>query len=288
MTAETEEVVEDMPIRQIFTSCRDCVFAEYNGDTVTDKGCVLGRPEKFEENGAEVIGIDDGKKRFLQIVGRYCNHCHNSDSPYIKGKPRSEWASAVRQHVKARVAILIYLNYASTLEHLTWTLESVEAFDQWPYEVVVILDDTKVTPASAIYTLRNKAIGCTWQVIRTEDWLGEHEKTEYRGNRRDRAIDIGVSKLNAERTTYYTISQAGTILPVDLISRIDTAINDEMIPLSVVVGPGEIITIQTKMHNHPFILGHRGWTMAEKLPWIIEQYGSGFKVLHYEELPEAA
>ena len=55
----------------VTTSCCDCVFAEYVGDTQTD--CSMGRLEKFRKNGTTVLEAHNEDKEFY-VVERFVLH----------------------------------------------------------------------------------------------------------------------------------------------------------------------------------------------------------------------
>ena len=69
---EKEYPLEDKS-NEAETICRDCAFAVYDEDSQT--GCSIGKLDKFEEQGAEIIEVyDETNKEFFVVMGRVCVH----------------------------------------------------------------------------------------------------------------------------------------------------------------------------------------------------------------------
>lgn len=57
-------------INQVHTSCKNCVFAVYDGNTQTD--CHLRLIDKYKEKNAEIIEVYDDDKEFYVINNKRC------------------------------------------------------------------------------------------------------------------------------------------------------------------------------------------------------------------------
>jgi hypothetical protein len=248
----------------LYTSCRNCVFAEYLGDTMTDEGCTLGRIARFEAAGATVTGVDDGVKKYL-VVDRFCSACHDPASPFLKGKGPGEWADAIRSFIRPRIAYVVHADLHATAEGLSATLGSVRGQGVRPAVVVLVDDGSPIGRPAMMRALRTSGLSCPWRRVVVEACPEEDERT-YGGDRGLRALDEGVAMLDPKDHVYYAVARAGVAFPAGLSGSLDRAINEELRAVSAVLPDASgVYAVQTLLHNHAQVGGNKGVAILEKL-----------------------
>lgn len=252
---------------QVSTVCRDCVFAEYNGDVATDRGCILDRIEKFEERGAVIEGWDDGQKKFLKVVGRVCPFNHREDSPILAGLPPSEWPAKAREFAALKAFYVIYAGKDADVEGVVASIGSATPQIPSPSTIIVVLDECEV-PVGKLAASLSKT-GFSFEIVVMEDWTSDEEKAAYQGNRFSRAIDAAVAKIK-EKRGYYTVIEAGKRWPPDFAKLLDEAQNDEMHSIIGVVDD-TFFAAYIAVHHHPLVIGNQGVPITEKFDYVVEE-----------------
>lgn len=118
-------------INKVHTSCKNCVFAEW--EDVTQVGCSTGMLDRLEENGVEIIGVYDHEKEFWVINNRKC--------PYFR---EQSWADQVDGDLVSKVEKETKLPYqliitaSNKFEELEQTIQSVLDQKLQPVHVTVI------------------------------------------------------------------------------------------------------------------------------------------------------
>jgi len=251
------------------TQCRNCVFAIYEGETQIENGCTLGRLAQFEARGATITGYDDGHKQFLTI-DRFCNACHNRQSPYLKGTTLAEWETAVRETIRMRLAVVIYCDASTTEDQLDRTLAGWAIGTIRPRKILIVLDDTGFDSDAAIAALRTAQIGTAWEVITPLPW-DEQEQVPY-ASHRDRCLDIAVQKLDAGTILYYHAMNAGQEPVPGYIDRLDRAINEELRPIVTVPDTPFGYTTMVAYHKHNDVVGNKGESIVTKFAVVNQAY----------------
>ena len=195
------------------TVCRDCAFAVYDGDTQT--ACSLGRLDKFEENGAEVVEVyDETNKEFFVIKGRVCVCWRHPDwQEKHEGRNLEE---IVKKETTIRMDAVVYIDKDSAYEDVKNTLDSLKAGQVKPACVTFVKNQCEVDDW-AIVTLGRKS-GLKWKA----ETIREDDAT------RGRCVDIAIRKTSAKDCNYYFVYNAGEIVPKNFISDINHSINEDM------------------------------------------------------------
>ena len=262
------------------TICRACVFAESEGDAATERGCTLGIIEKFEERGALVEGWDDGTKKYLRVVGRVCPYNHQESSPILKGVPPSEWAAKAREHAALKASYIVYAGPGAGRGEIEHSVASAAAQSPAPARVIIILDGAPVSvPKAAMIA---SSAGCPFEIVAMEDWVSQEEEDGYNGDRRSRAIDAAVAKIDDKRG-YYAVLDAGLEYPFDFAALLDAAVNDEMRAVAGVAGEG-FLAVMLALHHHPLIIGNLSTPISEKFGYAAEQANGAIEFLSLEDL----
>jgi hypothetical protein len=255
------------------TSCRDCVFAEYNGDEQT--GCEFDRLDPLEEHGARIVGQDDGSKRFFVIVGRVCN-AHRTRE-WGKRHPY-RWREAAIREFTVRVTMVIYLDAESTIDDMWQSLRSLtDSHDVSPAGVVFLLNDPKHDPVGIVQALRGTDLGFPWevkQVVPREDG-GQPDYGE--------AVDFAVKGI---KSTFYCVARAGYEWPDGYLATIDNAVNYDMIRF-IALAPdadGNALLMNTGVHNEVLHGNRGGLTVLEKIREVAAHEGTEHMIKTWDEL----
>ena len=196
------------------TICRDCAFAVYDEDSQT--GCSIGKLDKFEEQGAEIIEVyDETNKEFYVVKGRVCVHWRGSDWKN-KYKGRDDWDQIVAKETMVRIDANIYLDKNSTLVELDRTVKSLQKGKIKPVQITIINNCSTITRQLLASCGMNS--GLRWRV----ESITEDDAS------RLRCIDIAVRKVNANEFNYYCIFDAGKKVPTNFISDINSSLNEDM------------------------------------------------------------
>lgn len=191
------------------TSCYDCIFATWNGRTQT--GCKFDRIDKLEDNGAEILGKDDGEKQYFLIIGRFCNACRNHE--WGDKHRRREWKSIVEKQIEIPIDVIIFVKPNHAFCETLFTLDSLYNQNIKPKSILIAIDSPSESAgeissfytSDLIYDLKNRD-GIPWRVetLSTSD-----------------AIKLC-------KSTYITSCNAGYIFPADFIFNLNKAINVDM------------------------------------------------------------
>tara|TARA_R110000824_G_scaffold401004_1_gene610246 strand:- start:77 stop:898 length:822 start_codon:yes stop_codon:yes gene_type:complete len=196
------------------TICRDCAFAVYDEETQT--GCSIGKLDKFEEQGAEIIEVyDETNKEFYVVKGRVCVSWRGSDWQN-KHEERSDWAKIVAKETMIRMDAHLYMDKDTTLADVDKTIESLKNNTAKPAQLSLINNRSKIDRPTLARMCTSS--GLKWRV----------ENIQEEDASRLRCIDIAVRKVNANHFNYYCIFDAGKKVPTNFISDINSSLNDDL------------------------------------------------------------
>lgn len=260
---------------KIVTSCLDCVFAQW--DDNEQVGCDFDRLDKFEENGAEVVGHDGETKKWFTIEGRFCNACRDHD--WGKRHQRREWKSLVEEATSLKVAILIYVDDSTSVEEVARTLDSVVAQEHPPNEIVIALHNPPLEERSYVNLVRSMDLKIPWFVKRVnpEQVLGYNESIAHYI-----ALDLALASVSS---TYYCLVCANHELPSNFLKTVNNAVNVEMMRFVALLpdDDGNRLVIQSNLHK--VLWGNRGKSIIEKIEEIAKEEKTEHMVKRYEDLP---
>jgi len=104
----------------ITTSCKNCVFAIYDGKTQT--GCEFDRINKFKATGTDIIEAYDDEKEFYVIDGRRCLAC--KDHNWAKANPGNH-KKIVRKEVQLRCESFVYIDKNDDISKICTTVNGL-------------------------------------------------------------------------------------------------------------------------------------------------------------------
>lgn len=153
----------------VHTSCKRCVFAQYQDKTQT--GCVLDYISKHKDNNTEILEAYDDELEFYIINKKKCNG-YREDSWFIS-KGLSE-NSTIDERVELfkrlnsinYTLIINFLEIGSTEQDISDLLDSLKTIKIPPYKTVFIrAPEGETTIYKNINDLLVKAnINCKWKI----------------------------------------------------------------------------------------------------------------------------
>lgn len=263
------------------TACRDCIFGEWEGNTQV--GCEFGRLDAYEAQGVEVVGQDDGNRRYMVIPGRLCNACRDHD--WGGRHPAIEWRDIVSREFTVRVDFIIYLDEESRGEAFEASLESVlgqRVVD--PYGITVVVNQPDEDVSDYVRILRRNLA----RAGKNYPWLVRHIATEDDGSQPPygRAIDIAVARLG--KTTYYSVGKAGYRWAPDYLHVLNRCINYDMVQMIGMLpdAAGNGLCMYARVHDK-MLRGHTTeQTVGDKLLEVTEEEGTRHLIKTMAELRE--
>lgn len=215
------------------TICRDCIFADFTDDSVTQTGCKLGRLDKFREKNKTKLVEDENGLEYYEI-STFCNTCRDNtwDDKF------SDPIAKVLEEVKIKVDGLVI----DDSNHPNWeddVLKSVNSLINQtvkPCRIVVVCYK-KINPFGKMRKLMDDA-GIKYDIVNVIDY----------SNNPYTLLNAGVKRC---RNQYYTVVESGDELPLDYFQKLNSIINDELGKFSMIEPIEELtgLTIQRQLHT---------------------------------------
>jgi len=197
--------------QSVTTSCKDCIFAVYDGDT--QKDCSLGRIDKFKEKGV-VIEAYDEEKEFYVIRGMFCMACRDTKWGQEHSKLKEIWADIVKKQMEVCYHVIILLRRAGA-SSLVVTLESLLEQEIPPKKVTVVRKPSiDISPAKIANTL--KKYPWRWKIQNVvEDFNDGY------------CIDIVLN--HEKKIPFYIEIESGYMFPQEFSTQFNNSINEELV-----------------------------------------------------------
>lgn len=225
------------------TICRHCVFAKWQGDEQV--GCKLDRIDKLEENGAEIVGIDEDGVKYFAILKRFCNACRTEDS--FKDVAKKHYAGKVYSEIRPRIDYIIR-GETSSLGEIMNTAQSI--LKQLPKSLTVIVGEG----------------------IKSADILSKFFKNKFpiyvikSYSDKSRPVDEAFKKFKGQ---FYCEVDGGFVLEDDFAQKIHDYLNKEMKRFILIEDDNFRVYI-SMLHKN--LMGNRDYSLAQKIKeWADEE-----------------
>ena len=199
----------------IQTSCRDCVFAEYDGKT--QKGCKLGRINKFMERGTDVAECYDNEKEFFVVIDRYCTACR--DHNWGKQHKTDIWEDLVREQIETKMEFYIIVPEGVSIEEVEYTVSQAIKNTIKPSKIHLIRHPkSSIKPSKLVSWLRNymDGTGIQWEA---------HMIPLSEGTETGVIIDHAVKEKGSQ---FFATFLAGRDIPAHFVERVNHLLNEEL------------------------------------------------------------
>jgi hypothetical protein len=275
-TVTMKEISDLAKEKTIQTMCDGCVFAEYEEVTgptsslptqaegrLSQTGCKLQRFDKFAENGAEILKVEDEKQEsdFVVIQGRICNMLRGIEwKAEALRKDKDDLYALARKEVLIQCTFLIYLGPGQSIEDAYETAQKIQKQEVPPTHIIII-NNSGIMPASFLREWKRLQITSSeileipWSMeyiveFQYQEWSDildnatEEEKKQLQKDMFFRCLDVGVKKVE---TLYYALFNAGDSIPTNYLSDIDKVLNDDLI---------RILALDPKNDSHSGLFMH--------------------------------
>lgn len=205
-------LLEETPkISPNHTSCRDCVFATYEGKTQV--GCSFGsRTALYAERGRLVEAYDETKEFFVVNNTRCVAH---RTKAWADKQGGVTLADAARAELQQKVDFLIPLHDPVNWDDISLTLNSLRRSSVPPNSVTLINLQKQFRVPELHARLRQVADGLNWFLSDPrEDYITD-----------GRAVDLAVTKLKGH---FYSVWHPGVMVPREFVRNLDAKVVDQI------------------------------------------------------------
>jgi hypothetical protein len=255
----------------VTTSCCDCVFAEYVGDTQTD--CSMGRLEKFRKNGTTVLEAQNEDKEFY-VVERFCSAFRDSewkDILFYYSNDLSETPEdRVRREIKIKCGCFIGFDDTCSISDLEKTIVSIERQELQPLYVTVA-NCSKTNNLVIMDVLRSYfedggevVYTCSYVDL---DELSTREQTEI--PEIWRAVDAAFN--TTAKNGYYAAIKAGREFSKDYLTSINHYINEDMNQVILIKSGDDTEDYFMQCSLHKLMYGSNGKFIVDKVTELSEE-----------------
>jgi hypothetical protein len=250
---------------RVNTSCRDCVFAIYDGDSQTD--CRLDRLRAFVAAGADVRPVSDylgrvaneeyraemsdrepepveereDDKDYFVINGRICLACRNVNTDWPKAYPPDKWADQVRDETRVKMHAVVVVRPGDTLDSVAKTVNSLEQQTLPARRVHVVLATPDVKRHELVQRMRKMGPALVYNIIVPSGppvWTVPM------------CVDMAVKDMKQEECNFYAVFHPGVEVPRSFVTDIDKAVNTDLhqfLLLEPFEGQGTVVSL--RMHQ---------------------------------------
>lgn len=196
--------------KEVNTSCKECCFAIYEYDNITQTGCQFDLIDKFRSNGSTVLDAYDNEKEFNVIVGKQCPNYRTRRWLYNTKEEntlkRLEFENQISTHV------IVFSN--NNLDDLSKTLESIKEQTKKPTHLTVVQRVGKDQLLASKITSLLEGLPFKW---RLQNMLEEKS---------DDGIVHELCKFIKHQ--YYVVINARQILPNNFLKSLNNIIMKEL------------------------------------------------------------
>lgn len=132
MTEKKEGQKQQQLVSVIHTSCKDCIFAKFNGNKQVD--CKLDRL-KYHKN---IVEVYDEESEFFVVDKNFCLYYRTKElMDYLK-IPEEKWEQTTKEQVKIPLHVILLFNKDNTHEELINSLRVLKSQSIQPSMVTVV------------------------------------------------------------------------------------------------------------------------------------------------------
>ncbi len=224
------------------TSCKDCIFAVYDGKTQI--ACRLDKLESLKKHSAEIIEAYDNDKEFYVVEGLFCMWCRTEG--WAELHKREDLVAVARKEMTIQYHAIVWAN--DSLDDLEKTIKSLYDSTIRPGKITVIRTmDNQHLPNHMIKIL-NKYWCCRWKL---DDMVPGED---------DSALDHAIKSCSLP---YYAVFRAGFEVPSILFEDLNNKIVNDYLKFTVILpnkdGNGLIGSAPIYMHVRQNTIEESEW-----------------------------
>ena len=237
---EEQAILKTAEEKSIFTMCKGCIFSSSQTNDVEDLSeyCSTGKLTKLQENGAEILNIEDGdnpEKNIKLVNRRVCNMLRGEDwkeARLSEEHKEEDLLEVAKNETNIKCAAILYMGEGSTkhqesrMYSLCCAMKSLEIEKIKPVEFSII-NNSGVGPYEFLSYVRKKCkemdIQTPWKM---EYISGSHIKEMATEEERILAcIDVAMKSIDA---VYYCVFIESDTIPPNYLVDINNFINENL------------------------------------------------------------
>ena len=253
------------------TICRDCIFAEFTPDWLTQVGCRLGRLSKYRDKDLVIMKEDDETAVEYYEIKTVCNTHRDSTWQYATENPVENVKKFVRTQVDFIVlADTVDINWENLLLNMT---KDFLKHSYHPTKIIFGFYQKKILFHDLSAKLDEILYGTniTYDLVNVIDYV--HDSWEL--------IDILFKKVKSQ---YFTICELGDTLPDNWIERINNYINEDLNNLSMLEPVDGMTGLTIQKFLYSVIGGSLGINIIDKIKDLAKSQNLQSMVRHWDEL----
>lgn len=230
--------MKSLPIGKARTSCRDCVFAEYNGKS--QSGCEFNRLETFQAQGRLVEAHDDFKE--FNVINGFCNY-HRSPSWMTEHNLDMDQANErVKLECEANIGLVIY-DTPSETSGLADAVQSIRELRGDKRKIKVVISSFVNRGVSDLVTYVNE--------LKQDGFPAEAVINTYTSTVRDRDFDA-FNKCKGH--VYFALMDHDARVNPQMFQIINTSLNVKLERITMFEGEGVTVIpfsiVNSEYPNH--------------------------------------
>ena len=233
--------------KSLTTSCGDCCFATKKGKTQT--GCSLGRIDKFSAQNIEVVDAKDEENNKFFVLKTWCSAYRND---IWKTAHRDEdLEEALYAEIYPKVNFLILAK--DSLNEIEVTVNSILNQEKFKAKQIIIATCDDDIYFEAIQKARSllEDSGLLFKVQAVRDDMP--------------SLAIVDEVFANFHNGFYSVFECGKEVPKDLISVLNSALNDNVEKVGYIKPYDGINGMTAQCVLHKFLYGNKSITLEEKL-----------------------
>lgn len=214
-------------ISVVSTTCRDCLFAEYDDDTQV--GCHLNKIDKIKNHSVyELIEATDNDKNFYVLNYHLCLHQRIKGWPH-DDQPMEEMIKTVKEEVKMNWGAILILKDEplNDMSRVQKRLDEILNQPKSPSWIGIVNQDVDLDVYWIINYLNEK--GVSWKIESGEGDVRKH-------------IDTLFNKFKKHKFVFYSVFESDKDIPQSLYEDMHNFVIDNL-------GQYSIIKEEDSMHG---------------------------------------
>jgi hypothetical protein len=240
----------------LVTSCKDCVFADYDGNTQT--GCTQGKLDLFKKQKVDVVEAEDLTKEFFVVKATCFDYRPPEWGDAYEGKMEERLSK--EQLLRYNVGIIVDENHP--LDQIKLTFESLVSQARLPNKIVIANNTKSADFAQFVEEteriIDNKHDEIELIILDLMDNFHEMDHVD---------TDCGIvdEMFLKFGNGYYVILKSGTELIADSIQALSDAVGKYQYSVPMVTGFNKDVDgLMVQAFIHKFLGGSRHFDLKKK------------------------
>jgi hypothetical protein len=214
--------MKSLPLGKVRTSCRGCVFAEFNGKT--QSGCEFNRLETFQSQGRLVEAHDDFKE--FNVIEGLCNYHRTAEWITLHNMDMDQAHERVQKESEINLGLVIY-DTRQPDSQLARSVAHIRKIQCDHRKVKVIISSFIERGVSDLVTYINE--------LKQDGFPAEAVINAPPYDTRDRDFDA-FNKCKGH--IYFGVLDHDGIVPANLVNTINSSVNEKLEKITMFEGEG--------------------------------------------------